>query len=35
MFSSFFIKNPVFAAVVSIIIVLAGLAAMINLPIEQ
>ena len=35
MFSSFFIKNPVFAAVVSIIIVLAGLAAMINSPIEQ
>ena len=35
MFSSFFIKNPVFAAVVSIIIVLAGLAAMMNLPIEQ
>lgn len=35
MFSSFFIKNPVFAAVVSIIIVLAGLASMINLPIEQ
>ena len=35
MFSSFFIKNPVFAAVVSIVIVLAGLAAMINLPIEQ
>ena len=35
MFSSFFIKKPVFAAVVSIIIVLAGLAAMLNLPIEQ
>ncbi|RXI42674.1 hydrophobe/amphiphile efflux-1 family RND transporter [Malaciobacter mytili] len=35
MFSSFFIKNPVFSAVVSIIIVLAGLASMINLPIEQ
>ena len=35
MFSSFFIKNPVFSAVVSIIIVLAGLAAMMNLPIEQ
>ena len=33
--SSFFIKNPVFAAVVSIIIVLAGLASMVNLPIEQ
>ena len=35
MFSSFFIKNPVFSAVASIIIVLAGLASMINLPIEQ
>lgn len=35
MFSSFFIKNPVFSAVVSIIIVIAGLASMINLPIEQ
>ena len=35
MFSSFFIKNPVFSAVASIIIVLAGIAAMINLPIEQ
>uniref|UniRef100_UPI0040471ABB efflux RND transporter permease subunit n=1 Tax=Aliarcobacter sp. TaxID=2321116 RepID=UPI0040471ABB len=35
MFSSFFIKNPVFSAVASIIIVLAGIASMINLPIEQ
>lgn len=35
MFSSFFIKNPVFAAVVSIIIVLTGTVSMINLPIEQ
>jgi len=35
MFSSFFIKNPVFSAVVSIIIVLAGIISMINLPIEQ
>ena len=35
MISSFFIKKPVFASVVSIIIVIAGLAAMLNLPIEQ
>ena len=35
MFSAFFIKNPVFSAVVSIIILLAGLASMVNLPIEQ
>ena len=35
MFSSFFIKRPVFASVVSIIIVMAGMMAMINLPIEQ
>lgn len=35
MFSAFFIKNPVFSAVISIVIVLAGLASMINLPIEQ
>lgn len=35
MFSSFFIKNPVFSAVVSIIILLAGLASMVSLPIEQ
>ncbi len=35
MFASFFIKRPVFASVVSIIIVLAGMMAMKNLPIEQ
>lgn len=35
MFSSFFIKNPVFSAVVSIIILLAGIASMVSLPIEQ
>ncbi|MDQ1326271.1 MAG: multidrug efflux pump, partial [Campylobacterota bacterium] len=35
MFSAFFIKNPVFSAVVSIIIVLAGVASMVTLPIEQ
>ena len=35
MISSFFIKKPVFSAVISIIIVLAGLASMLNLPIEQ
>ena len=35
MFSAFFIKNPVFSAVVSIIIVLAGIASMVTLPIEQ
>ncbi len=35
MISSYFIKKPVFSAVISIIIVLAGLASMINLPIEQ
>lgn len=35
MFSSFFIKNPVFSAVVSIIIVLTGTVSMINLPVEQ
>ncbi|MGM0534298.1 MAG: efflux RND transporter permease subunit [Campylobacterota bacterium] len=35
MFSAFFIKRPVFSAVASIIIVLAGLAAMINLPVQQ
>ncbi|HEY9189550.1 MAG TPA: multidrug efflux RND transporter permease subunit [Sulfurovum sp.] len=35
MFSAFFIKNPVFSAVVSIVIVLAGVASMVTLPIEQ
>ena len=35
MFSRLFIERPVFAAVISIIIVLAGLVAMRALPIEQ
>lgn len=35
MISSFFIKNPVFAGVLSIIIFLTGLISMVNLPIEQ
>ncbi|CAM3990926.1 efflux RND transporter permease subunit [Arcobacter cloacae] len=35
MISSFFIKNPVFAGVLSIIIFLVGLISMFNLPIEQ
>src|SRR2546428_6811562 len=35
MFSRFFIDRPIFPAVVSICIVLAGLAAMRNLPIAQ
>src|SRR6059036_2277122 len=35
MFSRFFIDKPIFAAVVSIFIVLAGLAAMRTLPIAQ
>src|SRR5437868_12306457 len=35
MFSRFFIDRPIFAAVLSIFIVLAGLAAMRNLPIAQ
>lgn len=35
MSSAFFIKNPVFASVVSIIIFLSGLISMFNLPIEQ
>ncbi len=35
MFSRFFIDRPIFAAVVSIFVVLAGLAAMRNLPIAQ
>ncbi len=35
MFSRFFIERPVFASVISIIIVLAGLAGMMNLPIAQ
>ncbi|MDR0781369.1 MAG: efflux RND transporter permease subunit, partial [Pseudomonadales bacterium] len=35
MLSSFFIRRPIFATVLSVIIVLAGLLAMRNLPIEQ
>ena len=35
MFSRFFIERPIFASVISIIIVLAGLAAMRSLPVEQ
>ena len=35
MFSKFFIERPIFASVISIIIVLSGLAAMRSLPIEQ
>lgn len=35
MFSKFFIERPIFASVISIIIVLGGLAAMRALPIEQ
>ena len=35
MISKFFIDRPVFAAVISIVIILAGLAAMKSLPIAQ
>jgi multidrug efflux pump len=35
MFSHFFIRRPIFASVVSIIIVLAGVVAILNLPIAQ
>ena len=35
MFSKFFIEHPIFAAVVSIIICLAGSVAMVSLPVEQ
>lgn len=35
MFSNFFIDHPIFASVISIIITFAGLAALINLPVEQ
>ena len=35
MFSAFFIRRPIFASVISILITLAGLAAMRVLPIEQ
>ncbi len=35
MFSKFFINRPAFSAVISIIIVIAGLLCLFNLPIEQ
>ena len=35
MFSRFFIDRPIFAAVISLFLVLAGLAAMRTLPIAQ
>ena len=35
MFSHFFIDRPIFASVLSLVIVIAGLAAMVNLPIAQ
>ncbi len=35
MFSHFFIRRPIFASVISILIVLAGLAAIFNLPVAQ
>ena len=35
MFSKFFINRPIFAAVVSIIIVIGGLMAMRGLPVEE
>ena len=35
MFSHFFIERPIFAAVISIILCLAGLVCMVKLPIEQ
>lgn len=35
MFSRFFIERPIFAGVISIVIVLAGLAALTNLPVAQ
>ena len=35
MFSHFFIRRPIFASVVSIVIVLGGLAAILNLPVAQ
>lgn len=35
MFSKFFINRPIFASVISMLIVLAGLISMVNLPIEQ
>src|SRR5574342_674540 len=35
MFSRFFIERPVFASVISIVICLAGVVALVNLPVEQ
>jgi multidrug efflux pump subunit AcrB len=35
MFSHFFIDRPIFATVISVVIVLVGLAAMMTLPIAQ
>ena len=35
MFSRFFIERPIFAAVIAIIICLAGLVAMVVLPVQQ
>ena len=35
MFSRFFIDRPIFATVISLVIVIAGLASMANLPVEQ
>ena len=35
MFSHFFIERPIFAAVISIILCLAGLVCMVTLPVEQ
>ena len=35
MFSAFFIRRPIFASVISIVITLAGLTALKALPIEQ
>nr|WP_290448943.1 efflux RND transporter permease subunit [uncultured Parasutterella sp.] len=35
MFSNFFIKRPIFAIVTSLVIVIAGLLSMFQLPIEQ
>ena len=35
MFSKFFIDRPIFASVISLIIILAGLISLVNLPVEQ
>ena len=35
MFSEFFIRRPIFATVLSILIVLMGLGAMVGLPVSQ